>query len=161
MRWLACLICLLALMVGGFARQRLVDTSWRLRGDTQTACVATKSPSGATGMMRRTHQRITLPCRNAATLRNCLLAKSMINLEFIVHLVSGAELVNVFQGARRPWRDRPCQGLQPMTRQRLALRRDLPVRTASLHAPSSPLIRAPHAYTGTQNFCRATTLYRH
>jgi len=43
----------LLVIVGGFARPRLVVTSWRLRGDTHTACVTTKSPTGATGKMRR------------------------------------------------------------------------------------------------------------
>jgi len=71
----------LSTFVGGFARQRLVDTSWRLRGDPHTACVATKSPTGATGKMRRTHQRSTWPYRNTATLRICLLAKFNDRLE--------------------------------------------------------------------------------
>jgi len=62
-------------IVVGFSRQRLVVTSWRLRGDTHTACVATKSPTGATGKMRRTHQRSTWPYRNAAKFRIYLLAK--------------------------------------------------------------------------------------
>jgi len=67
--------------VGGFARQRLVVTFWRLRGDTHTACVATKSPTGATGKMKRTHQRSTWPYRNTATWRIYLLAKFYDQLE--------------------------------------------------------------------------------
>jgi len=35
----------------------------------------------------------------------------MINLKFIVHLMSGAKLVDAFQGAPRPWRDRRCQSV--------------------------------------------------
>jgi len=68
-------------IVGDFARQRLVVTFLRLRGDTHTACVATKSQTGATGKMRRTHQRSTWPYRNAATLRICFLANFDDQLE--------------------------------------------------------------------------------
>jgi len=46
-------------IVGGSARQRSLVTSWRFRGDTHTACAATKSPTGATGKTRRTRQRST------------------------------------------------------------------------------------------------------
>jgi len=69
----------------------------------------------------------------------------VINLKFIVHLMGGAKLVDAFQGARRPSRDRRCPGTQPITRQPLVPRKDLPVRTASLHAARAPRVRAPHA----------------
>jgi len=62
-------------IVGRSARQRCLVTSWRLRGDTHSACVATKSPTGAAGNMRPTRQRNTWPYRNAATFRLCVLAK--------------------------------------------------------------------------------------
>jgi len=68
-------------LVGGSARQRFLVTFWRFRGDTHTACVATKPPTGATGKTRRPHQRSTCPYRNAATLRICLLAKLNDHLE--------------------------------------------------------------------------------
>ena len=69
------------LVVGGSARQRFLVTSSRFRGDTHTACVATKSPTGATGKTRRPHQRSTCPYRNSATLRIRLLAKFSDHLE--------------------------------------------------------------------------------
>jgi len=39
-------------LVGGSSRQRFLDTSWRFRGDTHTACVAKKLPTGATAKIR-------------------------------------------------------------------------------------------------------------
>jgi len=68
-------------LVGGSSRQRFLDTSWRFRGDTHTACVATKSPTGATGKIRRSRQRSTWPYQNAATLRISLLSKCNDQLE--------------------------------------------------------------------------------
>jgi len=60
-------------IVGGYARQRFSVTYWRSRGDTHTACVATKSTARATVKIRRTRQRSTSPDEYAAMLGICFL----------------------------------------------------------------------------------------
>jgi len=117
-----------------------VVTSWRLCSDTNTSCVVTKSPTGATGKIRRTHQRSIWPYRNAATVRICSLSILDDHPEILCSSHERSKLVDVFQGARIPWPDRPCQGTHPITRQSF---KDPTVRTASVHAAGSPFVRAP------------------
>jgi len=46
-------------IIGGSALTPFLVTSWQFRGDIDTSRVATRSPTGATGQIRRTHQRHT------------------------------------------------------------------------------------------------------
>jgi len=64
--------------------------------------------------------------------------------------MGGAHLVDVLQGARRLWRDQWRQDTQPITRQHLARRTDLPARTASLNAARLHQLVYVHLALGRQ-----------
>ena len=122
------------LIVGGYARQCSLDTSWRLCCDTHTACVTSKSPTRAIIKTRRRRQSSTWPYNYAATLGVCLLAILNDQLELRHSSYGRCQVGQGIPGSTTPIarsavsKDTADHATAPCTRN------DLPVRTAPLHA---------------------------